>query len=62
MIPQSIKDLVSNSGNAGFFQTLALLIFIIFFIGIVVYVFSRPKKYYREEEHAPLDDDQQIDL
>lgn len=62
MIPQSVKDLLGNTDNAGFFQTLALLIFMIFFIGIVVYVFSRPKKHYRDEEHAPLDDDQPLDL
>jgi cbb3-type cytochrome oxidase subunit 3 len=29
-----------------------------FFIALVIYVFSRPKKYYREEEHAPLEDDE----
>lgn len=62
MIPQGVKDLLGNSDNAGFFQTLALLIFMIFFIGIVAYVFSRPKKHYREEERAPLDDDQTLEL
>ncbi len=56
MIPQSFKDIVSNSENAGFYQTLALIIFMLLFIGIVVYVFSRPKKYYQEEASAPLDD------
>ncbi len=58
MIPQSFRDILSNSENTGLFQTLALVIFLLFFIGIVIYVFSRPKKYYREEENAPLDDDE----
>lgn len=57
MIPQSFKDIVSNADGVGFYQTVALIIFMIFFVGVVVYVFSRPKKYYSEQENAPLDDD-----
>lgn len=59
MIPQSFKDILSNSENAGFYQSLALVIFVLFFIGLVMYVFSRPKKHYHEQENAPLDDDDQ---
>ncbi len=58
MIPQSFRDILSNSENTGLFQTLALVIFLLFFVGIIIYVFSRPKKHYQEEENAPLDDDQ----
>lgn len=57
MIPQNFKDILSNTENAGLYQTLALIFFMLFFIALVIYVFSRPKKYYREEEHAPLEDD-----
>lgn len=57
MIPQSFKDILSNGEYTGFYQTLAMVLFILFFIGIVIYVFSRPKKYYKEDENAPLDDD-----
>lgn len=57
MIPQSFRDILSNGENAGLYQTLAMLIFLIFFLGIIFYVFSRPKRYYDEEEHAPLSDD-----
>ncbi len=57
MIPQNVKDILSNSGNTGLYQTLALILFLIFFLGIVYYVFSRPKKFYDEEANAPLDDD-----
>lgn len=57
MIPQNVKDILSNSGNTDLFQTLALLLFLALFLGIVYYVFSRPKKYYDEEANAPLDDD-----
>ena len=57
MIPQSFKDIISNGENVGLLQTIAMIIFILLFLGIVVFVFSRPKKYYREEENAPLSDD-----
>lgn len=62
MIPQSFRDILSNGENAGLYQTIALLIFMIFFIGLILYVFSRPKKHYSEEERAPLDDDQPLNL
>lgn len=57
MIPQNIKDILANSGNVSFLQTLAMFLFLFFFLGIVFYVFSRPKKHYDEEANAPLDDD-----
>ncbi|KIA84465.1 Cbb3-type cytochrome oxidase component FixQ [Kaistella solincola] len=57
MIPQSVKDILANGDNVGLYQTIAMILFIIFFLGIVFYVFSRPKKYYEEEENAPLNDD-----
>ncbi|MGC4128798.1 MAG: CcoQ/FixQ family Cbb3-type cytochrome c oxidase assembly chaperone [Bergeyella sp.] len=63
MIPQSLKDIVANGENVGLMQTIAMILFILLFLGIVWYVFSRPKKYYREEEYAPLsndDDDQNL--
>ena len=57
MIPQNVKDILSNGENVGFYQTLAMLHFLFFFLGIVYYVFSRPKKHYDEEANAPLDND-----
>ncbi len=62
MIPQSFRDILNNSENTGLYQTLALIIFMLFFLGLVIYVFSRPKKHYKEQEHAPLDDDQPFNL
>ncbi|MBF5027861.1 cbb3-type cytochrome oxidase subunit 3 [Planobacterium oryzisoli] len=59
MIPQNVKDIVSNEQFTGLFQTLALLIFMVFFIAVIVYVFSRPKKHYDEAANAPLEDDDQ---
>lgn len=56
MIPQSFKDILSNGENVGIYQTLAMLLFIMLFLGIAYYVFSRPKKHYDEEANAPLND------
>lgn len=58
MIPQNFKDILSNTENAGLYQTLALIFFMLFFVALIIYVFSRPKRYYKEEEHAPLGDDE----
>ena len=57
MIPQRVKDILANGSNVGLYQTIAMILFILFFLGIVFYVFTRPKKYYEEEENAPLNDD-----
>ena len=57
MIPQNVKDILSNGENVGFYQILAMLLFLFFFLEIVYYVFSRPKKHYDEEANAPLDND-----
>ena len=59
MIPQSFKDLISNGENVGSDQTLAMIIFLLLFRGIIWYVFTRPKKYYNEQENAPLGDDEE---
>lgn len=59
MIPQSFKDLISNGENVGLYQTLAMIIFLLLFLGIIWYVFTRPKKYYNEQENAPLGDDEE---
>jgi cytochrome c oxidase cbb3-type subunit 4 len=57
MIPQSMKDILANGENVGFYQTFSMILFLIFFLGIVFYVFSRPKKHYDEEANAPLNDE-----
>ena len=56
MIPQSVKDILSNGSNVGFYQTLAMLFFLLLFVGIVWYVFSRSKRHYDDVGNAPLDD------
>ena len=57
MIPQNIKDILANGKNVGLYQTISMIFFRIFFLAIVVWVFSRSKKHYDEEANAPLEDD-----
>ena len=57
MIPSNFKDILAHIENAGILQTLAMLIFILFFLSTVYYVMSRPKKHYSDVEKAPLEDE-----
>ena len=57
MIPSNFKDILAHIENAGILQTLAMLIFIIFFLSTVYYVMSRPKKHYSDVEKATLEDE-----
>lgn len=57
MIPNNFKDILANIENAGLLQTIAMILFILFFISTVYYVMSRPKKHYAEVEKAPLEDE-----
>lgn len=57
MIPSNFKDILAHIENAGILQTLAMLIFIIFFLSTVYYVMSRPKKHYSDVEKTPLEDE-----
>lgn len=62
MIPQNFKDIISNVAGSGFYQSLALIIFVIFFAYLVYYIMSKPKTYYNDEAKAPLDDEFQTSL
>ena len=57
MIPQSVKELIANEDGTGFYQTLALILFMLFFIGIILYTLSRSKNHYRDAANAPLEED-----
>ena len=57
MIPSNFKDILANVENAGFYQTLSMILFILFFIATIYFVISKPKKYYEDVEKAPLEGD-----
>ena len=50
MIPQSFKDIVSNVENAGFFQTLAMIIKKLNFLIKKNIIINKQKNYYKEKE------------
>lgn len=56
MIPQSFKDILANGENVGLLQTIAMILFLLIFLGVCYYVFSKPKKYYDDEANSPLND------
>lgn len=56
MIPQNFKDILANAENTGLYQSLAMVLFILFFCGIIYFVFSKPKKFYNNVSHLPLED------
>jgi len=58
MIPQNFKEIVSSGDGVGFYQTLALVLFIMFFVGLVFLVFKKPKSYYRDRERIALEDNE----
>lgn len=57
MIPQNFKDILGNVENAGLYQSLAMLLFIVFFLMVLFWVFSRSKSHYNDQAHTPLEDD-----
>lgn len=61
MIPQNVKDILGNVEHAGLYQTIALLLFILFFAFVVYQVIKKPKNYYQDEANLPLDDDHEED-
>ncbi|MGB6083920.1 cbb3-type cytochrome oxidase subunit 3 [Moheibacter sp.] len=52
------KDAFTNYENAGILQTLSLLLFVIFFLGLIYFIWKRPKEYYKDDANRPLDDDE----
>lgn len=58
MIPQNFKDILGNVEYAGTLQSIALIIFMLFFGFTLYYVMSKPKKYYDETANSPLDDNE----
>lgn len=51
------KDAFTNYENASILQTISLLLFVVFFLGLMYFIWKRPKDYYKEESESPLDKD-----
>ena len=61
MIPQNFKDILGSVENAGLYQTIALILFILFFAFAVYQVMKKPKNYYQDQANLPLDKDHEED-
>lgn len=51
------KEAFANYEYAAVLQTISLLLFVLFFIGLVYAVWKKPKGYYNEDAELPLDED-----
>ncbi len=51
------KKILSEYQFADILQTVSLVLFVIFFVLLVWYVYSRPKGFYQEVSELPLEDD-----
>jgi cytochrome c oxidase cbb3-type subunit IV len=58
MIPENFKDILRNSQDSAFLGTLALVLFVLFFSGLIYVTLMQPKKRYNEVEGLPLDQDE----
>lgn len=52
------KESFVNYDFATILQSLSLLLFVIFFSALIYFLWKRPKDYYKEEAHYPLDDNE----
>ena len=51
------KDYMGGYQYAEYLQTAAVLLFVIFFLAVFAIVFLKPKDYYKEVSHLPLEED-----
>lgn len=49
------KELVAGVEHAGIYQSIALVLFVLFFTSVLIKVISKPKNYYNEQSNMPLD-------
>jgi len=50
------KEAFTNYEYAWILQTISLLLFVIFFLGLVYFIWNRPKDYYKKDSELPLED------
>ncbi len=54
------KEYLSNYQYAELLQTVILIASILFFVGLVLTVLNKPKKYYKDVSELPLDDEEPL--
>lgn len=51
----TFKMIVAGVENANIYQSLALVLFLIFYISLFIIIYIKPKNYYNKIEKSPLD-------
>lgn len=51
-----LKTVISGVKNAGVYQSLALVLFTIFFVSLIIFICTKPKYHYKNINHLPFED------
>lgn len=51
-----LNTVISGVKNAEIYQSLALVLFILFFLLVIILVYIKPKDYYQDMDNLPLED------
>ncbi len=51
------KEYLSDYQHADWLQTVILIVSILFFVGLVITILNKPKKYYDDVSELPLEDE-----
>jgi cytochrome c oxidase cbb3-type subunit 4 len=54
---KTFKAVVASVENAGLYQTIAFVLFFLFFLAVLLIIWKKPKDYYKEDSELPLDED-----
>lgn len=52
------NKIIAGVDNAIIYQSLALLLFVLFFLGVTFMVMNKPKNYYNDMSNLPLEDNE----
>lgn len=52
------NKIIAGVDNAIIYQSLALLLFVLFFLGLTFMVMNKPKNYYNDMSNLPLEDNE----
>ncbi|MXO34442.1 hypothetical protein GFU95_03450 [Apibacter sp. B3889] len=52
------NKIIAGVDNAIIYQSLALLLFVLFFLGVTFMVMNKPKNYYNYMSNLPLEDNE----
>lgn len=52
------NKIIAGVDNAIIYQSLALLLFVLFFLGVTFMVMNKPKNYFNDMSNLPLEDNE----